>query len=58
MSDEEHAGLKAAPGHPGRLRHEVFDMLFLLFELAARENIDLDEECARSRERKRKYTDK
>lgn len=51
MLDEEHDALNAA-----QLSRQVFDMLFLLFELAARENIDLDAEWARSREKKREYT--
>jgi len=57
MLDEEHDALNTALDDAPKLRHQVFDMLFLLFELAARENIDLDQEWARSREKKRKYID-
>jgi len=57
--DEEAAELKdaAASGDLLRLRHQTYDVLFLLFELAARFDLDLDAEWATGRERKRvKYS--
>jgi hypothetical protein len=56
MLDEEYATLKASVGEPDRLRHQVCDVLFLLFELAAKSGFDLDGEWDRGRVRKRKYT--
>jgi len=56
LLDEEHAGLKASLDDPGRLNHQVYDMLFLLFELAARRNLDLDAQWVQGRDKKRKYT--
>lgn len=53
--DDELAELKdAAAGDdlPG-LRHQIYDVLFLLFELAARFDVDVDAEWAAGRERKR-----
>ena len=44
--DEESAALKEAAGGGDlpALRHQIYDMLFLLFELAARFDLDLDAE--------------
>lgn len=58
--DEEIPGLKASldePDNPDRLSHQVTDVLFLPFELAARKglDLDLDRERARARDRKRSY---
>jgi len=52
--DEEMAVLKdtVAKGDRPRLRHQAYDVLFLLFELAARLDLDLDAEWAAGRERK------
>jgi hypothetical protein len=36
------------------MRHQVYDMLFLLFEIAAQRGFDLDAEWNRGRERKEK----
>ena len=57
MLDEEYAELKASLDDPGRLSHQIYDMLFLLFELAAKKNFDLDAEWHQGRDNKRKYTD-
>ena len=53
--DEEQAGLKDAADRNDLpvLRHQIYDVLFLLFELAARFDLDLDAEWAAVRERKR-----
>ena len=52
--DEEQAGLKDAADRNNLpvLRHQIYDLLFLLFELAARFDLDLDAEWAAGRERK------
>lgn len=55
MLDEEYASLKAALDDPECLSHQVYDMLFLLFELAAEEDLDLDAEWVQGRNTKRKY---
>lgn len=55
MLDEEYAGLKASLGDSARLAHQVYDVLFLLFELAAKERLDLDAEWIRGRQKKQKY---
>ena len=53
--DEELAELKDATESNDlpRLRHQAYDMLFLMFELAAMSDLDLDAEWAAGRERKR-----
>ena len=53
--DNELVGLKdaAKQGDSGRLSHQIYDLLFLLFELAARFDVDLDAEWNAGRERKR-----
>jgi len=56
MLDEEIAALKTSLDAPGRLSHQVTDVLFLSFELAAKKDVDIDREWARGRERKRAYT--
>jgi hypothetical protein len=55
MIDEEHRELKASLDDPKRLGHQIYDLLFLLFELAAKENVDLDTQWLQGRDRKLKY---
>ncbi len=52
--DKELAGLKdaAARDDQPELRHQIYDIMFLLFELAARFDLDLDTEWASGREKK------
>ena len=52
--DEESAELKAAADRNDlpRLRHQIYDVMFLLFELAAQHGLDLDTEWAAGRRRK------
>jgi len=52
--DEEMADLKASVGDDARLCHQVYDVVFLLMELAARFEVDLDAEWVAGRERKRR----
>lgn len=54
MLDKEYAELTASLDDPARLSHQVYDMLFLLFELAAKKGFDLDAEWTQGREKKRK----
>jgi hypothetical protein len=44
MIDNEMRELREAMGDPARFRHKTYDTLFLLFELAAVRDFDLDEE--------------
>lgn len=54
--EEEFRLLKGAvcANQPDRIRHQVYDMLFLLFELSADYGFDLDGEWALVRQRKEK----
>lgn len=56
MLDEEYAELKASLSDRTRLSHQIYDMLFLLLELASKENLDLDGEWEKGPVRKRKCT--
>jgi hypothetical protein len=38
-----------------KIRHKIYDMLFILFELSAEHNFDLDYEWNNGREKKKKY---
>jgi len=53
--DEEMVALKDAVDRDDRpqLRHQIYDVLFLLFELAAHFDLDMDAEWTRGRDRKR-----
>jgi len=53
MLDEEIALLKESLDDRERLNHQLYDVLFLLFEIAAICNLDLDSEWIKGRERKR-----
>ena len=52
MLDEETLLLKQSIDDPPRLGHQVYDVMFLLMELAARFGLDLDAEWEKGRERK------
>lgn len=54
--DHEYEDLKACLENPARMSHQIYDMLFLLLELAANLGTDLDAEWALGRERKKKYS--
>lgn len=59
--EEEFALLReaSAVGNEARIRHQIYDILFLLFELAAEHDFDLDEEWRAGAARKReKYLKK
>lgn len=49
MLEEEFSILKKATDNPEQLKHQIYDMLFLLFELAAEYEFDLDEEWNKGR---------
>jgi len=53
MLDQEMALLKASFDNRERLSHQLYDVLFLLFEVAAVHNLNLDSEWTEGRERKR-----
>ena len=56
MLDNEFNELKASLDNHNRLGHQVYDILFLLFELAAKENLDIDRQWNLGRWKKKKYT--
>ena len=56
MLDNEFNELKASLDNQNRLAHQVYDILFLIFELAAKENLDLDKQWHLGRDKKKKYT--
>jgi len=53
MLDEEIGLLKESLDDRERLNHQVYDVLFLLFEFAVMYNRDLEAEWIKGRERKR-----
>ena len=53
MLDQEIGLLKVSLDDRERLSHQLYDVLFLLFELAAACGTDLDSEWTQGRERKR-----
>lgn len=55
MLEEKYGSLKMAAGKPDQLPHRIYDVLFMLFEIAARHGCDLDAEWEAGRIRKRKY---
>jgi hypothetical protein len=57
MLDEEIILLKESLDNNDKLSHQVYDAIFLLFEIAATKGLDLDSEWLKGRKRKRiKYT--
>lgn len=44
--------LKKVKKEPGPLRHQLYDMLFILFEIAAQNGFDLNDEWEKGRKRK------
>ena len=56
MLEEKCGKLKMSAGKPDQLSHRIYDVLFLLFEIAAKHRCDLDAEWEAGRIRKRKYT--
>ena len=55
MLEEELNNLKASVDEPDKLKHQIYDMLFLLFEIASDYCFDLDAEWNKGRNRKQKY---
>lgn len=53
MLDEETVLLKESLDDRDRLSHQLYDVLFLLLEIAAMYNLDMDAEWAQGKERKR-----
>ena len=59
MLDEEITLLKKSLDDRVRLNHQLYDVLFLIFEIAAIKHLDVDSEWARGREKKKaKYLSK
>ena len=56
MLEEKYGDLKLSVGEPDQLPHRIYDVLFLLFEIAAKHRFDLDVEWEAGRIRKHKYT--
>ncbi len=54
MLDEEVTLLKSSINDKQKLCHQIYDVLFLLFELARQYDCDLDLEWKRARKRKQK----
>jgi len=54
MIDKELTCLKESIGNKGQFCHQIYDLLFLLFALAAQEDFDLDSEWTKGKEKKRK----
>jgi len=52
MLDEEVTLLKESLNDRDRLSHQLYDVLFLLFEIAAMCDLDMDSEWIQGRERK------
>ncbi len=53
MLDGKYSELKASADEPLKLCHPVYDVMFLLFELAAKYEFDLDAEWQKGRANKR-----
>lgn len=59
MLEEEFNLLKKATDNQVLLKHQIYDMLFILFEIASDYNFDLEEEWVKGRIRKmEKYMSK
>lgn len=56
--EEEFEVLKQSLNSDSDLRHQIYDMLFILFSIAAKKDLDLEEEWEKGREKKKKYTEK
>ena len=54
MLEEEFDLLKESINEPEKLNHQIYDMLFLLFEIASESNFDIDAEWNKGRIRKQK----
>ncbi|MDR7856586.1 hypothetical protein [Tissierella sp.] len=54
MLEDEFNILKEFINEPNRMNHQVYDMLFLLFEIAYEANFDIDAEWNKGRIRKQK----
>lgn len=53
MLEDEMNELKNSVENPDRLRHQVYDMLFILFEIASKYGMDLDAEWEKGRQNKK-----
>lgn len=59
MLEEEFNILKEVANNPDRLKHQIYDMLFILFEIASDHKFDLDNEWNKGkRHKEEKYISK
>lgn len=59
MLEEEFNILKEVKDNPDKLKHQIYDMLFILFEIASDHKFDLDNEWNKGRKHKEeKYISK
>ena len=54
MLEEELNILKMSINEPNKLNHQIYDMLFLLFEIASETSFDIDAEWSKGRIKKQK----
>lgn len=54
MLDNEFNTLKESINNPDTVKHQIYDILFLLFEVAYDYKLDLEEEWNKGKERKQK----
>jgi hypothetical protein len=54
MLEKELNILKKSINEPFKLNHQVYDMLFLLFEIASEQNMDIDNEWNNGKMKKQK----
>ena len=53
---EEELELLKQAENDSEIQHQVYDLLFVLFAIAAKKDLNLDEEWNKGREAKKKYT--
>ena len=59
MLEEEFNILKEVTNNPDKLKHQIYDMLFILFEIASDYKFDIDNEWDKGRKHKQeKYISK
>lgn len=58
LLEEEFEYLKAYRDDDSKLQHQVYDLLYLLFEIAAKRDLDIDYEWQKGRDKKEKYIQK
>lgn len=54
MLDEEYKLFKESINNPEKLRHQIYDMVFILFEIAFDYGFDIEAEWIKGKEKKQK----